>query len=112
MTARTSPTLRVTSACVRPETVTNSTSRPSGSYVSTIAPRSPILRHITVKNDCVELLELHRLTPEVSPDACKGSSRLLSSFEAIFLTRRCSRRLSFQDHRAVPDRTRITITPT
>src|SRR2546421_8831578 len=47
MTARTSPTRRVTRACVRPEAVTNSTSRPSGSYVWTTAPRSPFRRPLS-----------------------------------------------------------------
>jgi hypothetical protein len=40
-TARTSALARLTRACVLPEASTNSTSRPSGAWRSTTAPRSP-----------------------------------------------------------------------
>src|SRR5437870_12211854 len=43
-TGRTSPVFKVTSACVLPDAVTNSTSKPSGSYTCTTAPRSPLRR--------------------------------------------------------------------
>ncbi len=48
--SRTSASVSSTSACVRPEALTNSTSIPSGAYTSTTAPRSPRRRPCSGKS--------------------------------------------------------------